>query len=314
MKLISEENDAVLAGLIDAPDEASRAEAIAALVKKAAPLIDSVLSRYSRVFAAREELDDLRSNVMLRLVRRLDEVPRNREAAIRRFDDFVATLAFNAANDLLRESFPVRARLKNRVRYVLARESRFDSWSHATGIVAGYSEWYDRPPGACGAPGNVPRGDLAPAIVAVLDACENPLLLDDLVDIIASAWGVAETTVTSQTETAAPSGAALFEQRNELAAVWNEIRALPAKQRAALLLNLRDPQAGSAIELFVLTGTATIDELAGALEMSAESLAQLWNDLPLDDQSIAERLGTKRQQVINLRRSARERLARRRRR
>jgi hypothetical protein len=52
-------------------------------------------------------------------------------------------------------------------------------------------------------------------------------------------------------------------------------------------------------------------ELAVALEMPPKVLAQLWNDLPLDDLAIASRLGLTRQQVINLRKSARARLARR---
>jgi predicted DNA-binding protein (UPF0251 family) len=47
------------------------------------------------------------------------------------------------------------------------------------------------------------------------------------------------------------------------------------------------------------------------MELSTEELAALWNDLPLEDLRIAEMLGISRQQVINLRKSARHRLARR---
>jgi hypothetical protein len=45
--------------------------------------------------------------------------------------------------------------------------------------------------------------------------------------------------------------------------------------------------------------------------MTAEGLAGLWNDLPLEDSKIGELLGLTRQQVINARKSGRERLARR---
>jgi hypothetical protein len=45
--------------------------------------------------------------------------------------------------------------------------------------------------------------------------------------------------------------------------------------------------------------------------MPALDLAGLWPELPLDDARIAERLALKRQQVINLRKSGRERLSRR---
>jgi hypothetical protein len=93
--------------------------------------------------------------------------------------------------------------------------------------------------------------------------------------------------------------------------MWREIRGLRLPQRLSLLLNLRDSKSASAIELFVFLGIATIDDIAAALEMSAEDLAAIWNALPLEDNVIAERLGVTRQQVINLRRAARERLARR---
>jgi DNA-binding CsgD family transcriptional regulator len=45
--------------------------------------------------------------------------------------------------------------------------------------------------------------------------------------------------------------------------------------------------------------------------MEAVELARIWKDLPLADQDIATRLDLNRQQVINLRKSARERLGRR---
>jgi hypothetical protein len=45
--------------------------------------------------------------------------------------------------------------------------------------------------------------------------------------------------------------------------------------------------------------------------MPAQEFAGLWNELPLADDAIARRLGLMRQQVVNLRKSARERLGRR---
>jgi hypothetical protein len=51
--------------------------------------------------------------------------------------------------------------------------------------------------------------------------------------------------------------------------------------------------------------------IADALEIDAQQLARIWGELPLEDARIAESLGVTRQQVINLRKSARERLSRR---
>jgi hypothetical protein len=56
---------------------------------------------------------------------------------------------------------------------------------------------------------------------------------------------------------------------------------------------------------------ASFREVAGALETTPPDLAELWNRLPLEDLEIAARLGLDRQQVINLRSTARERLVRR---
>ena len=63
--------------------------------------------------------------------------------------------------------------------------------------------------------------------------------------------------------------------------------------------------------LLPLTGIASIRQIAEAVAIPAEEFARLWNDLPLDDAALALRLGVTRQQVINLRKSARARLARR---
>lgn len=99
--------------------------------------------------------------------------------------------------------------------------------------------------------------------------------------------------------------------RDHLERLWNEIRELPPRQRAALLLNLRDDEGRGMIELWPQTGIAPLAELARALDLTETALRELWPTLPRDDQWIAERLGVTRRQVINLRKCARERLARR---
>jgi hypothetical protein len=79
----------------------------------------------------------------------------------------------------------------------------------------------------------------------------------------------------------------------------------------ALLLGLRDEHGSAIVSLLILLRIATFDELAAAVELSPEALTAIWDQLPLADMVIAGRLGLTRQQVINLRKSARERLGRR---
>jgi hypothetical protein len=104
---------------------------------------------------------------------------------------------------------------------------------------------------------------------------------------------------------------AALEQRLYLEKLWTEVCELPRLQRAALLLNLRDAGGGSVIAFIPHLKIASKKEMAEILSMSEEQFAALWGDLPLDDTSIAQLLGLTRQQVINLRKTARERLARR---
>ena len=111
--------------------------------------------------------------------------------------------------------------------------------------------------------------------------------------------------------TADPDPAWRIEKKMFLQRLWEELTQLPVNQRAALLLNLKDASGFGCITLFPATGIATIRQLATALELTAERLAELWNDLPIEDSRIAELLGLTRQQVINARKSGRERLARR---
>jgi hypothetical protein len=80
-----------------------------------------------------------------------------------------------------------------------------------------------------------------------------------------------------------------LEQRSYLGKLWSEICELPERQRAALLLNLKDSQGGGGILLFQLTGVASIRKIAQALSIAPAELATLWGDLPLDDLTIANR-------------------------
>jgi hypothetical protein len=139
---------------------------------------------------------------------------------------------------------------------------------------------------------------------------------DELVSLVGEVWGVDDPPV-------APERAAQelpsvdvdpverMELKRWMTELWNQICDLPQPQRAALLLNLRSGADQSAVALLPLAGVATIRQVAEVLGVPPEEFAELWNRLPLDDFAIAERLGVTRQQVINLRKSARERLTRR---
>ena len=162
--------------------------------------------------------------------------------------------------------------------------------------------------------------ELAETVKSIFDYAGSPIEFDELVTAVAAIQGISDQPVESLAEdddggfdpaTPDRDPAWRIEKKMFLQRLWEELTQLPVNQRAALLLNLKDASGFGCITLFPAIGIATIRQLAAALELSAERLAELWNELPIEDARIAELLGLTRQQVINARKSGRERLARR---
>ena len=317
-------SDPLLIPLISASDEDSRRQELELLVvEHARPIIEMVLGRFSRSDRAvpRDEIEDILGTVTLRLVRKLQSMAVEADA-IRDFENYVATLTYRTIYDYMRERFPERTRLKNRLRYLLTHDARLALWSTPDGLVGGLRAWEGREDALAAA--DIGRGNATAdmfdrerpdrAVRAIFERAGRPLALNALVNVAAELWNVSETQVASHDDVVTeplPTHAARYETRQFLEALWNELPGLPPNQRAALLLNLRDPSGMNAVALFVLVGVARFDEIAALLGMTRDELSALWESLPLDDLTIASRLRVTRQQVINLRRAARERLARR---
>ncbi len=315
-------NDPALAPLIEAPDELSQECAVEhILTAHAHPLIRRIMTGARATMLRDQDRDDIAATINLRLVRRLRRLVLFEDDAISSFADFVSTLTYHAIYDFLRRCYPERTRLKNRMRYILTRNPRLAMWSTPSGVVAGLREWSGGEPRRTAA---LTKEDASPAMLmaalpsdaleAILSALGGPILVDDLVALVADLWGIVDRVTTERRDAAidrAPTPDIRIEWRQYLEILWEEIRALRAPQRAALLFHIRDAGGKSALMLLVLLGIATFQQVADVLGMSADRLVALWHDLPLDDLAIAAALGITRQQVINLRKAARARLARR---
>jgi hypothetical protein len=235
------------------------------------------------------------------------------------FRDYVAMVAFNTFDEFVRRAWPLRTKLRNRIRYVATHDSRFATWDAADVLVCGLAEWRGRAPAAPPAASiELPPkpSDLRAALLRIFMATQTPLAFEDVVSILAETYGY------PTQETPRPldplhdvAGSAQpdrgIESIQYLRDLWSEIRALPLHQRLALLLHARDADGEPVVRLLPVARVATIAAIAAALELPPEELAALWRELPLDDLSIAARIGLTRPQVISLRRSARERLTRR---
>lgn len=285
------------------------------LVDVAAPLIRRIVSRQGGG-CLEADMGDLESMINLRLLHKLRRLAASPDEEIEDLEGYVARVSYNVVNDYLRRRFPERTRHKNRLRYLLTHDPRLALWNAPVGPVAGLKEWEDSVTAAVAL--DVPttrtirdKQRPADALHALFGAVAAPVAFEALVDHTAALWdiplGSAEVPLVDEHE-AVPDQ---IERRELLRVMWREIEQLLPMQRKALLLNLRDEQTLNVVALVVRTGTARFDDVAAALEMTAERLSEIWNDLPLDDLRIAALLNVTRQQVINLRKSARERLRRR---
>jgi len=343
--------DALLLPFVRARDEAESQQLLTQLVvDHAEPIIRNIVKHKLRVPAgfssdsrSGEDAEDMRSEVLVQLLSRLSELKENpAEKGINNFQGYVAAITYSAWHEHLRRKHPQRHMLKNKLRYLLTHRASFAVWEgDDKQLLCGLAGWENQEsaitatrrikelaagPEACERAGlsahDIQRWDLASLVATVfryLGACVD---LDDLVNLLAQWTGVSDHAPqgVGDEETEDPFERIAdphelidteLQRRTYLRRLWAEIRELKPHQRVALLLNLRDENGGDVVSVFPVAGIATISEIADALSMPAERLATLWNELPLDDITIATHLSVTRQQVINLRKSARERLARR---
>ena len=282
----------------------------------------------------REEADDIHQDVVLQLLAQLQrfrKIPDNHPITDVR--GMAAIIAHRTCARWMRRQFPERHALKNRLHYLLTRQRGFALWQDGEGkLLAGFAVWQKQPqtirslPEVEKLPAHIRslKSDkpqqLAELLASLFNYVGGPVEFDELVSGMAALQGISEQPLESLAddedatfEAAAPEPdpAWRIEKKFFLQRLWEELQQLPLNQRAALLLNLKDASGFAAITLFPATGAASVRQLAAALEIGVEELAQMWNDLPIEDTRIAELTGLTRQQVINARKSGRERLARR---
>lgn len=331
--------------------DGSESEALLALLiyRHAQPVIRNVIRTRLRVsFSqtdgghANQDALDIENDVHTLLLTQLRSIKaRPQLNSISNFSSYVAAVTYNACHRYLRLKYPQRTRLKNRVRYLLTRTEAFALWeTPEKDWLCGLRGWRaeNRKPAKAGRlqellhkPSCLDALDLtvsvsgptpnASALKAIFKWADGPVELDLLVTVVSNLFGIKDDVAQAQTAEddemnlpEIPDGSDLtaeVEQRHYLRKLWAEVCQLPLRQRAALLLNLRDSQGRGVVALLPLTGIASMRQIAEVMELTADAFATLWNDLPLEDVVIGVHLGVTRQQVVNLRKSARQRLARR---
>jgi hypothetical protein len=270
------------------------------LLSDAAPMIRRiVLSKVPKTAS-----EDVQHDVLTDLIARLQHMKRSGAwDSIADFNAYSAVAAFHGCRQHYRRSFPERHRLGTRVRYLLARHPRFAIWKTSGGTwMCGRRER----PREAGATVRAPSKETERMVERILEESDAPLTFEDLLAHLFSAQqtGLSVTQPEASVETR-------LTQRDWIRKLWSEIGQLPLPQRISLLLSMRDEDGNSGLILFPMVGVASLRQIATGLAMPAEDLARIWGCLPLNDQRIGEHLRLDRQRVINLRKSARERLSRR---
>jgi DNA-directed RNA polymerase specialized sigma24 family protein len=339
--LTTSQIDPSLLPFLDASNAPEEASALARLnTEQIEPTIRRGLGYKLRFFRPqseqnlRPEFEEIYNDIQLRLLKRLralkEDPTQNQIANLR---GYVATVTRNTCDEYLRQRYPLRRSLKDKVRRHLLSHNQFALWEDKEhNWLAGLSVWEQ-----LGRPlkdsdlrerlkaewqsVDVQRLELHDLLTTIFSVAHAPVDVDELTELIAEFWGIEDHAVEPlDANTYAPldeqvSGeinpAAIIERRQSLQLLWREIGQLPRRQRVALLLNLRNPTGINVITLLPATGVATFEQIAETLEIPAAEFEQLWAQLPLDDLHIAAYLGATRQQVINLRKTARERLVKR---
>lgn len=307
------ENDPLLVPFLCAADAAERERELSRVLIE---VVDPVIARVVRRHERRLQGEDLSATVMLRVIARLDELASGGGEPIEHLREYVARLARNVTSDLLRSRYPERRRLRRRICTVLARDARFAMWPSPNGMLCGLLAWRGMERTKV-APilGRRDASDAGATLRELFDLAGGPLTVNAVTQTLAAAWNVTDTLISDASELQLPDTSATpdlrIDNRAMLETLWREVGALRPLQRAVLLLNLRDFDGSNALALFVLLDIAAFDELAAAIGLSAESLAAVWSNLPMDDLRIGEMFSLRRQQVINLRQAARQRLGRR---
>jgi RNA polymerase sigma factor (sigma-70 family) len=325
--------DPLLGPLLEASDDRADDLLLQLINVHAEPVIKGVIRFKLRLNTSqRGEADDIYQEVVVQLLAQLQkfrELPDGHPIGDVR--GMAAVIAHRTCARWLRRQFPERHALKNRLHYLVTRQRGFALWEDRDGrLVTGFDAWREQKLATRRAPDNevlathvrpASGKSLADTMAAIFNHVRGPIEFDELLNAVASLLGVSdqpveslaedEDAVASVADVAEPDPAWRIEKRMFLQRLWEELEQLPRNQRAALLLNLKEAGGFGCITLFPAIGIATLRQLAAALEMSAESLAEVWNELPFEDAKIAELLGLTRQQVINARKSGRERLTRR---
>jgi hypothetical protein len=340
-------NDALLESFLRASSASESERQLQHLLEiEAAPVMRQVLNRdihraglASTAITSVEataDWEDVVSSAREELIRQLTRLRAGEKVEpISNFRGYVGAVTYAAWAEHLRRAYPARSMLLNRVRYLLENRTNqrgFAIWGGVTGNRwCGFARWAGQIPRheansklqrLISEPVAVAREalstrdfksiNLAALLSKIFSWLEQPIELRHLLDVVSELLEISDRKESLDAETArdlsletidrSPSPIETLKWQEYLQWLWKELATLSLPQRSAFLFH------AEVTREFEVLGIASMRRIAATLEIPATEIAQIWNELPLPDLEIARRLNLQRQQVINLRRIARDRL------
>jgi DNA-directed RNA polymerase specialized sigma24 family protein len=269
-----------------------------------------------------QDWEDAQSEAQLRWISRLAAWRDNAEKPSGEPQAYLRTIGRNACADLMRSRYPARHALRRKLRFLIDEKAAFRFHADSTPPAVALSAWLGKETKEPQRWDECFRGmshgwqkNPEAFLQELLARIGHPVPFDSLVAALGRHLNLGEAEhsfdpLLHDRSATAQSPDSALERRARLERFWAVLPVLPERQRAALLLTLRDEQGEGVIEWLPALGLTTFEALATTLGMSLPELSAIWPRLPVDDQWLADRFGLTRQQVINLRKSARDKLAR----
>ena len=327
--------DAILLPFLQSTEESERAQLLSDLIFVcAAPLIRHTLRQRLGFYVNQRginpqnhDAEDLYQDVIAKLVQLLNDPQlKSGKIEIKNFRQYVTRVTTNACNDYLRAKSPARSRLKNNLRDLLDRHQDFAVWKTENETLCGFAEWRNKTKSSTSQkllvelierPGvfqsakfsreDIRQATLNKIVIEVFKWVNSPIEVDALVNLLTVLLDIKDHPVESLDDETVYLSQRLIdatvhcgsrlELRDILQRLWVEVKLLPPNQRDTFCLSFEDESGDDLFSLLLSTEIVTLQQLAQELDRSLEQLMSLWQQMPMDNASIANELNATRPQV-----------------
>ena len=141
--------DEVLLPFLNAKDEQESQQHLELLLTGSAePLLRRIVNRKLHPSSGSEGalgIEDVCGEALLQLLSRLRELKADpHRKSIENFRGYIAVVAYNTCTEHIRQKYPRRYRLRNRLRYLLTHDQGFALWESDGESVCGFAKWKNR--------------------------------------------------------------------------------------------------------------------------------------------------------------------------